>query len=219
MWLDGSDDPESRVEALDFPTILTSKQVARRVGEHGVRKLLSSLDELHRQGTLGRYILVGHSLGGVVALHARKQAMLDNLAAGRGETHLTVLLNPAASAKEYQPLDKWLSPEGFGPSMLVLQSKTDFAVREAFNWIKDGERAVGNSWAITHDVDPCSGVIVIKWSKSLSGCLSTMRNPVACRYCKGLAGKFAPDCTPAKPYKVAKMPTVRLCGYLLWPMV
>ncbi|MCX9513474.1 alpha/beta fold hydrolase [Vibrio cholerae] len=157
LWLDGSDDPESRVEALDFPTILTSKQVARRVGEHGVRKLLSSLDELHRQGTLGRYILVGHSLGGVVALHARKQAILDNLAAGRGETHLTVLLNPAASAKEYQPLDKWLSPEGFGPSMLVLQSKTDFAVREAFNWIKDGERAVGNSWAITHDVDPCSG--------------------------------------------------------------
>ncbi len=122
-----------------------------------MRKLLSSLDKLHRQGTLGRYILVGHSLGGVVALHARKQAILDNLAAGRGETHLTVLLNPAASAKEYQPLDKWLSPEGFGPSMLVLQSKTDFAVREAFNWIKDGERAVGNSWAITHDVDPCSG--------------------------------------------------------------
>ncbi|WP_032468143.1 alpha/beta hydrolase [Vibrio sp. RC586] len=157
LWLDGSDDPESQVEALDFPTILTSKQVARRVGEHGVRKLLGSLDDLHRQGTLGRYILVGHSLGGVVALHARKQAILDNLAAGRGENHLTVLLNPAASAKEYQPLDKWLSPEGFGPSMLVLQSKTDFAVREAFNWIKDGERAVGNSWAITHDVDPCSG--------------------------------------------------------------
>lgn len=157
FWLDGSDDPTSQVEALDFPTILTSKQVARRVGEHGVRNLLNSLEDLRRQGTLGRYILVGHSLGGVVALHARKQAILENLAAGRGETNLTVLLNPAASAKEYQPLDKWLSPKGFAPSMLVLQSKTDFAVREAFNWIKDGERAVGNSWAITHDVDPCSG--------------------------------------------------------------
>lgn len=157
FWLDGSDDPDSQVEALDFPTIFTSKQVAKRVGERGVKKLLASLDQLHQQGTLGRYILVGHSLGGVVALHGRKQAILDNLAAGRGETNLTVLLNPAASAQEYQPLDKWLSPGGFGPSMLVLQSKTDFAVREAFNWIKDGQRAVGNSWAITHDVDPCSG--------------------------------------------------------------
>ncbi|MBT1446460.1 hydrolase [Shewanella sp. JM162201] len=157
FWLDGSDDPDSQVEALDFPTILTSKLVARRVGENGVRNLLGALDGLHQQGILGRYVLVGHSLGGMIALHGRKQAVLDNLASGRGESHLTVLLNPAASAKEYQPLDKWLSPEGFGPSILVLQSKTDFAVREAFNWIKDGERAVGNSWAITHDVDPCPG--------------------------------------------------------------
>ncbi|WP_372870739.1 alpha/beta fold hydrolase [Shewanella sp.] len=155
FWLDGSDDPESQVEALDFPTIVTRKQVARRVGENGVRQLLASLDSLHQQGLLSRYVLIGHSLGGVVALHGRKQAILDNLAQGKGETHLTVLLNPAATASEYQPLDKWLSPPGFGPSMLVMQSKTDFAVREAFSWIKDGERAVGHSWAVTHDVDPC----------------------------------------------------------------
>lgn len=166
LWLDGSDDPESRVEALDFPTILTSKQVARRVGEHGVRKLLSSLDELHRQGTLGRYILVGHSLGGVVALHARKQAILDNLAAGRGETHLTVLLNPAASAKEYQPLDKWLSPEVLvhpcwccspKPILRYVRPLTGSKMASA-PWVTLGQSLM--MWTRAR------GVIVIKWSKS-----------------------------------------------------
>lgn len=157
FWLDGSDDPDSVVEPLDFPTIFTSKRVARRVGEHGVKPLLAELDTLADEGILGRYTLIGHSLGGVVALHARKQSLLDNLAKGQGERHFTVLLNPAASAKEYQPLDKWRSPDNAGPAMLVLQSKTDFAVLEAFNWLKQGERAVGNSWAITHDIDPCPG--------------------------------------------------------------
>ncbi|QYK07174.1 hydrolase [Shewanella zhangzhouensis] len=157
FWLDGSDDPDSVVEPLDFPTIFTSKRVAKRVGEHGVRPLLAELDTLADEGILGRYTLIGHSLGGVVALHARKQSLLENLAKGQGERHLTVLLNPAASAREYQPLDKWRGPDNAGPAMLVLQSKTDFAVLEAFNWLKEGERAVGNSWAITHDIDPCPG--------------------------------------------------------------
>jgi pimeloyl-ACP methyl ester carboxylesterase len=155
LWLDESDKAEGWMEPLDFPTIFQRKRVSRLVGERGVSQLLDKLDTVVEQGQLKRYIFIGHSLGGSVALHASKARVKKAIDLGKDNPNLYLLLNPAVTAKEYKPLDTLLSVDRQKPSMVVLQSKGDFAVKEAFNFLKDGEQAVGNSWAITHDIDKC----------------------------------------------------------------
>lgn len=155
LFLDGSTDPNSQVEPLDFPTIYQRKTVAKRIGQRGMTQLLDELDLLVEQRKLQRYVLVGHSLGGAIALHASKDRIKKAIDGQQDNPNLFILLNPAVNAREYRPLDSLLSIDRQKPSMVVLQSKGDFAVKEAFNWLKDGERAVGNSWAITHDIDKC----------------------------------------------------------------
>ncbi|MGL5391615.1 MAG: thioesterase, partial [Shewanella sp.] len=157
FWLDGSDDATSWIEPIDFPTILQRKRVAKRIGQEGLSQLLDKLDALVSSGKLLRYTVIGHSLGGAVVLHASKERIKTAIDQGEDNPNLFLLLNPAVPAKDYQPLDTLVSLDRQKPSMVVLQSKGDFAVKEAFNYIKDGERAVGNSWAITHDIDKCSG--------------------------------------------------------------
>lgn len=156
FWLDGSDDAKSWIEPLDFPTILQRKRVAKRIGQLGLSQLLDKLDTLVAQHKLLRYTVIGHSLGGAVVLHASKDRIKTAIDNQQDNPNLFLLLNPAVPAKEYRPLDTLVSLDRQKPSMVVLQSKGDFAVKEAFNYIKDGERAVGNSWAITHDIDKCS---------------------------------------------------------------
>lgn len=156
FWLDGSDDAKSWIEPLDFPTILQRKRVAKRIGQLGLSQLLDKLDTLVAQHKLLRYTVIGHSLGGAVVLHASKDRIKTAIDNQQDNPNLFLLLNPAVPAKEYRPLDTLVSIDRQKPSMVVLQSKGDFAVKEAFNYIKDGERAVGNSWAITHDIDKCS---------------------------------------------------------------
>ncbi|ABM26467.1 MULTISPECIES: hypothetical protein [Shewanella] len=185
FWLDGSDDATSQIEPIDFPTILQRKRVAKRIGQQGLSQLFDKLDGLVSNHQLLRYTVIGHSLGGSVVLHASKdriKAAIDN---GQDNPNLFLLLNPAVPAKDYQPLDKLVSLDRQKPSMVVLQSKGDFAVKEAFNYIKDGERAVGNSWAITHDIDKCSGGncnTPIKMPSALMahdkipGCMMTLAN-------------------------------------------
>ncbi|WP_337879450.1 hydrolase [Rheinheimera sp.] len=155
LWLDESYRSEGWFEPLDFPTIFQRKRVSRKVGEVGVSRLLDRLDVVVEQGALKRYIFIGHSLGGSVAIHASKGRVKAAIDQGKQNPNLYLLLNPAITAKEYKPLDSLLSVDRQKPSMVVLQSKGDFAVKEAFNFLKDGERAVGNSWAITHDIDKC----------------------------------------------------------------
>ncbi|WP_297891637.1 thioesterase [Shewanella sp.] len=156
FWLDGSDDAKSWIEPLDFPTILQRKRIAKRIGQLGLSQLLDKLDTLVAQHKLLRYTVIGHSLGGAVVLHASKDRIKTAIDNQQDNPNLFLLLNPAVPAKEYRPLDTLVSIDRQKPSMVVLQSKGDFAVKEAFNYIKDGERAVGNSWAITHDIDKCS---------------------------------------------------------------
>lgn len=155
LWLDESSKAEGWLEPIDFPTIYQRKRVSKKVGEVGVSELLDRLDSVVEQGLLKRYVFIGHSLGGSVALHASKGRIQKSILAGKKNPNLYVLLNPAITAKEYKPLNTLISLDRQKPSMVVLQSKGDFAVKEAFNFIKDGERAVGNSWAITHDIDKC----------------------------------------------------------------
>lgn len=155
FFLDGSNDPYSQVEALDFPTIFQRKRTARTIGETGLSQLLDRLDGLVAEKKMQRYVLIGHSLGGAMALHASKERIRNAVMTEQDNPNLFLLLNPAVHAKEYRPLDSLLSVDRQKPSMVVLQSKGDFAVKEAFNYLKDGERAVGNSWAITHDIDRC----------------------------------------------------------------
>lgn len=155
LFLDGSTDANSSVEPLDFPTIFQRKRVAKKIGQTGLSQLLDQLDLLVEQRKMQRYVLVGHSLGGAMALHASKDRVKQAIEQQKDNPNLFIFLNPAVHAKEYQPLDSLLSLDRQKPSMVVLQSKGDFAVKEAFNYLKDGERAVGNSWAITHDIDRC----------------------------------------------------------------
>lgn len=157
FWLDGSIDATSWIEPLDFPTILQRKSVAKLLGKQGLSQLLDKLDALVAANTLRRYSVIGHSLGGAMVLHASKDRIKTAIDNQQDNPNLFLLLNPAVAAKDYRPLDTLLSVDGQKPSMVVLQSKGDFAVKEAFNYIKDGERALGNSWAITHDIDKCSG--------------------------------------------------------------
>ena len=157
FWLDGSTDPSSLVEALDFPTIISRRIVAERVGENGVASLLDNLELLTDDHALQRYVVVGHSLGGAIGLYASKNRIKTQLIEHKPSPNLVVLLNPAVTTNTYKPLDEWVSAEGDKPRMLVLQSKGDYAVKKAFNWLKEGERALGNSWAITHDIDLCPG--------------------------------------------------------------
>lgn len=183
LWLDGSTDATSQVEALDFLTIFERKQVARRIGKTGFSQLLDELDLLVGQGQLQRYIVLGHSLGGAIALHGSKARLSASIAAGQDNPNLFVLLNPAVRASEYKPMDQLLSVDRQKPAMVVLQSKTDFALTEAWLWLRDGERVMGNSWAITHDVDRCPRgdcSIPLKIPSSLAahdakpGCLMTL---------------------------------------------
>lgn len=156
FWLDGSDDPHSNVEALDFPTIFQRKTVASRIGKTGMSQLLDALDAEISAGFLQRYTVIGHSLGGAVALHASKDRVRQAILEKRENPNLFILLNPAVTVDEYKPLDALLSIDRQKPAMVVLQSKGDYALKEAFRWMKDGQRAMGNSWAITHDVARCS---------------------------------------------------------------
>ncbi len=155
LWLDGSTDATSQVEALDFLTIFERKLVARRIGKNGFSRLLDEFDALVQQGQLQRYTVLGHSLGGAIALHGSKTRLSASIAAGKDNPNLFVLLNPAVRASEYKPMDQLLSVDRQKPAMVVLQSKTDFALTEAWQWLRDGERVMGNSWAITHDIDRC----------------------------------------------------------------
>lgn len=155
FWLDGSDDAESVVEPLDFPTIFQRKTVASRIGQQGMSQLLDALDAEISAGYLQRYTVIGHSLGGAVALHASKDRIRQAILDKRENPNLFILLNPAVNVDEYKPLDTLISLDRQKPSMVVLQSKGDFALKEAFGWMKDGQRAMGNSWAITHDVARC----------------------------------------------------------------
>ena len=155
FWLDGSDDAESMVEPLDFPTIFQRKTVASRIGKQGMSQLLDALDAEISAGYLQRYTVIGHSLGGAVALHASKDRIRQAIIDKRENPNLFILLNPAVNVDEYKPLDTLLSIDRQKPAMVVLQSKGDYALKEAFRWMKDGQRAMGNSWAITHDVARC----------------------------------------------------------------
>jgi len=155
LWLDGSDDPDSNVEALDFPTIFQRKTVASRIGKTGMSQLLDALDAEIKAGFLQRYTVIGHSLGGAVALHASKHRVQRAINNKQENPNLFILLNPAVNVNEYKPLDTLLSVDRQKPAMVVLQSKGDFAIKEAFRWMKDGQRAMGNSWAITHDAARC----------------------------------------------------------------
>ena len=183
LWLDGSTDATSQVEALDFLTIFERKAVARRIGKTGFSMLLDELDKQVNQGQLQRYTVLGHSLGGAMALHASKKRLTASIAANRDNPNLFVLLNPAVRASEYKPMDQLLSVDRQKPAMVVLQSKTDFALTEAWQWLRDGERVMGNSWAITHDIDRCPRgdcSIPLSIPKSLQahdakpGCLMTL---------------------------------------------
>lgn len=183
FWLDGSTDADSWIEPLDFPTIIQRKWVARHIGQTGFKQLLDQLDSFQAQQQLQRYTVIGHSLGGVVALHGSKDRVRDSILQHKVNPNLFILLNPAATTAEYQPLDQLLSVNRQKPAMVVLQSKGDFALKEAFNWIKDGERAMGNSWAITHDIDRCPRgdcSIPLKMPKALQehdakpGCMMTL---------------------------------------------
>lgn len=156
FWLDGSYDDSNWIEPLDFPTILQRKAVAQHIGQTGVSQLLDKLDALVAAQQLLRYTVIGHSLGGLVVLHASKDRIKTAIEHGQDNPNLFLLLNPASPAQDLKPLDTLMSLDRQKPSMVVLQSKGDFAVKEAFNYLKDGERALGNSWAITHDIDKCS---------------------------------------------------------------
>lgn len=156
FWLDGSNDADSWIEPLDFPTIFQRKAVARHIGSTGFSQLLDQFDAMQSQGTLQRYTVIGHSLGGAVALHGSKERVRQSILKQQENKNLFILLNPAVTTSEYQPLDQLLSIDRQKPAMVVLQSKGDFALKEAFGWIKDGQRAMGASWAITHDIDRCS---------------------------------------------------------------
>jgi pimeloyl-ACP methyl ester carboxylesterase len=118
-------------------------------------QLLDALDAEISAGYLQRYTVIGHSLGGAVALHASKDRIRQAILDKRENPNLFILLNPAVNVDEYKPLDTLISLDRQKPSMVVLQSKGDFALKEAFGWMKDGQRAMGNSWAITHDVARC----------------------------------------------------------------
>lgn len=155
LWLDGSDDATSWVEPLDFPTIFQRKTVAKRIGQRGFAELLDKLDSEVAAGTLQRYTVIGHSLGGAVALHGSKDRIKTSIEQQKDNPNLFILLNPAVTTREYRPMDELLSLDRQKPAMVVLQSKGDFALKKAFNWLKEGERAMGNSWAITHDIDRC----------------------------------------------------------------
>lgn len=155
LWLDGSTDATSQVEILDFPTIFQRKSVARRIGRTGFSQLLDNLDQLESSGKLQRYTVVGHSLGGALALHGSKERIMQAIARGEDNPNLFVLLNPAVRASEYKPMDTLLSVDRQKPAMVVLQSKGDYALKEAWQWLRYGERVMGNSWALTHDMDRC----------------------------------------------------------------
>jgi len=156
FWLDGSNDADSWIEPLDFPTIFQRKSIARHIGQTGFSRLLDQFDALEQQGALQRYTVIGHSLGGAIALHGSKERVRQSLLKRQENKNLFILLNPAVTTSEYQPLDQLLSVDRQKPAMVVLQSKGDFALKKAFSWIKDGQRAMGASWAITHDIDRCS---------------------------------------------------------------
>lgn len=155
FWLDGSDDPQSQVEALDFPTIFSSRRVAQQIGETGLSALLDQLEDITQAGRLKRYVLIGHSLGGAMGLYASKNRIKSQIERQQSSPNLTLFLNPAVPIQAYKPLDTLLTVDNDKPRMMVLQSKGDFAVKQAFNWLQSGERALGNSWAITHDIDQC----------------------------------------------------------------
>ena len=183
LWLDGSTDASSQVEALDFPTIFQRKSVARRIGKTGFSALLDELDVLVNAGQLQRYTVLGHSLGGAVALHGSKDRISNAIKAGQDNPNLFILLNPAVRASEYRPMDELLSVDRQKPAMVVLQSKGDYALKEAWNWLRDGERVMGNSWAITHDIDRCVNgdcAIALNIPKALAehdatpGCMMTL---------------------------------------------
>lgn len=183
LWMDGSDDATSQVEALDFPTIFQRKSVARRIGKTGFSALLDELDILVNNGQLQRYTVLGHSLGGAVALHGSKDRISNAIKAGQDNPNLFILLNPAVRASEYRPMDELLSVDRQKPAMVVLQSKGDYALKEAWNWLRDSERVMGNSWAITHDIDRCPNgdcAIPLNIPKALAehdatpGCMMTL---------------------------------------------
>ncbi len=99
----------ARSKPLDFPTIFQRKRVAKKIGQTGLSQLLDQLDLLVEQRKMQRYVLVGHSLGGAMALHASKDRVKQAIEQQKDNPNLFIFLNPAVHAKEYQPLDSLLS--------------------------------------------------------------------------------------------------------------
>ncbi|MCJ8318749.1 MAG: hypothetical protein MJK12_03895 [Colwellia sp.] len=144
LWIDGT------IEAIDFLTLRERKEVSIVVGENGIRNLLDDLDKSVLSGDINKSVLIGHSLGGSAVFHASKNRL--NIE----DDNFYILLNPALTDKEYRPfyLDQSKKPKD--PKMVILQSKTDSSINFFFDLVNVGEDSVGNSWAISHDLDSCN---------------------------------------------------------------
>lgn len=90
-----------------------------------------------------------------MGFYASRDRIRSQIMKQQSSPNLIILLNPAVPSKAFKPLDNLVGIDTDQPRMLILQSKGDFAIKNAFNWLKNGERAIGNSWAITHDIDQC----------------------------------------------------------------
>ena len=140
----------SRVPLLRELTFFGTKDAAETVGSSGVTELLLRVDaEVDRKrqmcakesSTQPQFVIIGHSLGGLVIYSALSQLLVERFLQGgvRPKTFgdLVVLVNPAFEASRFRILHE-LSTQNSQysksqPTLLLLaQTEADFATTSAF---------------------------------------------------------------------------------------
>ena len=141
-WRGDSVDILGLPEPVDFLTIWGRKSASRTVGEGAINQLLNHLRTTHPDR---RAIIMGHSLGGSALFHALKVDLKNTFE----DSYEYILLNPAASDKEFREVEEDFEKR-LGLRLQATMTKTSSA---HFATIRDhrkitvfqalGDRAVG----------------------------------------------------------------------------
>jgi len=85
-------------QQLDFPTIVSRKSAAKRVGAGGLKSILTYINERFPTRTV---IIAGHSLGGAAVFYALESS-LDGMVNNKAEY---ILVNPAVGTSEFSTVE------------------------------------------------------------------------------------------------------------------
>ncbi|ESP94973.1 hypothetical protein [Pseudoalteromonas luteoviolacea] len=138
-------------EALDFYTLWNRNSVAAHIGKNGANKFFDMLTSYQKEGKIRNIIGIGHSMGGRLVYFANKERIKEP-----NNNTFFLLINPALTDEDMKEVLMYdVKKINNFPRTIVVQSESDIPITFGYDLIHPGDESVGDSWAITHDLNAC----------------------------------------------------------------